>query len=82
MFLVDLNSLINVKKISIVGSGDNYVILWGNYLIFCFGVVKFSIMSLGYLRVFILEIMVIIFDGIVSYDNKVIGILLVGVLLK
>ncbi|KAI5932034.1 Protein furry [Manis javanica] len=82
MPLVDPNSPINAKKTSSAGSGDNYVTLWRNYLILCFGVAKPSIMSRGHLRASTPEIMVTTPDGTVSYDNKAIGTPSVGVLLK
>eukprot|EP00069_Balaena_mysticetus_P011040 bmy_21038T0 len=73
MPLVDPNSPINAKKTSTAGSGDNYVTLWRNYLILCFGVAKPSIMSPGHLRASTPEIMATTPDGTVSYDNKAIG---------
>ncbi|XP_029458514.1 protein furry homolog [Rhinatrema bivittatum] len=82
MPLVDPNSPLNAKKTSTAGSGDNYVTLWRNYLILCFGVAKPSIMSPGHLRASTPEIMATTPDGSVSYDNKVIGTPSVGVLLK
>ncbi|KAG8452837.1 hypothetical protein GDO86_004577 [Hymenochirus boettgeri] len=82
MPLVDPNSPINAKKTSTAGSGDNYVTLWRNYLILCFGVAKPSIMSPGHLRASTPEIMATTPDGSISYDNKVIGTPSVGVLLK
>ncbi|KAJ1077222.1 hypothetical protein K5549_005392 [Capra hircus] len=82
MPLVDPNSPINAKKTSTAGSGDNYVTLWRNYLILCFGVAKPSIMSPGHLRASTPEIMATTPDGTVSYDNKAIGTPSVGVLLK
>lgn len=53
-----------------LGSGDNYVTLWRNYLILCFGVAKPSIMSPGHLRASTPEISTTPDSG-VSYDNKV-----------
>ncbi|EPQ14590.1 Protein furry like protein [Myotis brandtii] len=82
MPLVDPNSPINAKKTSTAGSGDNYVTLWRNYLILCFGVAKPSIMSPGHLRASTPEIMATTPDGTVSYDNKAMGTPSVGVLLK
>nr|XP_033804350.1 protein furry homolog isoform X3 [Geotrypetes seraphini] len=82
MPLVDPNSPLNAKKTSSASSGDNYVTLWRNYLILCFGVAKPSIMSPGHLRASTPEIMATTPDGSVSYDNKVIGTPSVGVLLK
>ncbi|XP_073439281.1 protein furry homolog isoform X3 [Dendrobates tinctorius] len=82
MPLVDPNSPINAKKTSTAGSGDNYVTLWRNYLILCFGVARPSIMSPGHLRASTPEIMATTPDGSISYDNKVIGTPSVGVLLK
>lgn len=60
------------KKTSTSGSGDNYVTLWRNYLILCFGVAKPSIMSPGHLRASTPEILATP-DSSVSYDNKVIN---------
>uniref|UniRef100_A0A8C3I6Q6 FRY microtubule binding protein n=1 Tax=Chrysemys picta bellii TaxID=8478 RepID=A0A8C3I6Q6_CHRPI len=82
MPLVDPNIPVNAKKTSTVSSGDNYVTLWRNYLILCFGVAKPSIMSPGHLRASTPEIMATTPDGTVSYDNKAIGTPSVGVLLK
>ncbi|ELK18720.1 Protein furry like protein [Pteropus alecto] len=82
MPLVDPNSPINAKKTSTASSGDNYVTLWRNYLILCFGVAKPSIMSPGHLRASTPEIMATTPDGAASYDNKAIGTPSVGVLLK
>ncbi|XP_074842355.1 protein furry homolog isoform X7 [Carettochelys insculpta] len=82
MPLVDPNIPINAKKTSTASSGDNYVTLWRNYLILCFGVAKPSIMSPGHLRASTPEIMATTPDGTVSYDNKAIGSPSVGVLLK
>lgn len=65
------SSPINAKKTSTAGSGDNYVTLWRNYLILCFGVAKPSIMSPGHLRASTPEIMATTPDGAASYDNKV-----------
>ncbi|XP_077396722.1 protein furry homolog isoform X3 [Festucalex cinctus] len=49
--LVDPNNPANAKKTSSAsGSTDNYVTLWRNYLILCFGVAKPSVMSAGHLR--------------------------------
>ncbi len=59
------------KKTSTSGSGDNYVTLWRNYLILCFGVAKPSIMSPGHLRASTPEISAATPDSGVSYDNKV-----------
>lgn len=63
---------VNAKKTSTAGSGDNYVTLWRNYLILCFGVAKPSIMSPGHLRASTPEIMATTPDGTVNYDNKVV----------
>uniref|UniRef100_A0A7M4EYN2 FRY microtubule binding protein n=1 Tax=Crocodylus porosus TaxID=8502 RepID=A0A7M4EYN2_CROPO len=82
MPLVDPNIPINAKKTSTASSGDNYVTLWRNYLILCFGVAKPSIMSPGHLRASTPEIMATTPDGTVNYDNKAIGTPSVGVLLK
>uniref|UniRef100_A0A8C9L9J2 FRY microtubule binding protein n=1 Tax=Pavo cristatus TaxID=9049 RepID=A0A8C9L9J2_PAVCR len=82
MPLVDPNIPVNAKKTSTAGSGDNYVTLWRNYLILCFGVAKPSIMSPGHLRASTPEIMATTPDGTVNYDNKAIGTPSVGVLLK
>ncbi|GAB5566270.1 protein furry homolog isoform X4 [Prionailurus iriomotensis] len=76
MPLVDPNSPINAKKTSTAGSGDNYVTLWRNYLILCFGVAKPSIMSPGHLRASTPEIMA------TTPDGTAIGTPSVGVLLK
>uniref|UniRef100_A0A8C0ZKH6 FRY microtubule binding protein n=1 Tax=Cyanistes caeruleus TaxID=156563 RepID=A0A8C0ZKH6_CYACU len=82
MPLVDPNIPVNAKKTSTAGSGDNYVTLWRNYLILCFGVAKPSIMSPGHLRASTPEIMATTPDGTMNYDNKAIGTPSVGVLLK
>uniref|UniRef100_A0A8C6JRM0 Uncharacterized protein n=1 Tax=Melopsittacus undulatus TaxID=13146 RepID=A0A8C6JRM0_MELUD len=82
MPLVDPNIPVNAKKTSTATSGDNYVTLWRNYLILCFGVAKPSIMSPGHLRASTPEIMATTPDGTVNYDNKAIGTPSVGVLLK
>lgn len=58
------------KKTGTSGSGDNYITLWRNYLILCFGVAKPSIMSPGHLRASTPEISGTP-DGTVSYENKV-----------
>uniref|UniRef100_A0A8C4HKM3 Furry homolog a (Drosophila) n=1 Tax=Dicentrarchus labrax TaxID=13489 RepID=A0A8C4HKM3_DICLA len=70
------------KKTSTSGSGDNYITLWRNYLILCFGVAKPSIMSPGHLRASTPEISAATPDSGVSYDNKVIGSPSVAWLLK
>lgn len=62
---------VNAKKTSTASSGDNYVTLWRNYLILCFGVAKPSIMSPGHLRASTPEIMATTPDGTMNYDNKV-----------
>uniref|UniRef100_A0A8U8AWA6 FRY microtubule binding protein n=1 Tax=Geospiza parvula TaxID=87175 RepID=A0A8U8AWA6_GEOPR len=82
MPLVDPNIPVNAKKTSTASSGDNYVTLWRNYLILCFGVAKPSIMSPGHLRASTPEIMATTPDGTMNYDNKAIGTPSVGVLLK
>ncbi|KAM9733099.1 protein furry homolog isoform 3-T3 [Menidia menidia] len=82
MPLVDPNNPVYAKKTSNPGSGDNYVTLWRNYLILCFGVAKPSIMSPGHLRASTPEIMTPTPDSGVSYDNKVIGSPSVAWLLK
>ncbi|XP_034024286.1 protein furry homolog [Thalassophryne amazonica] len=82
MPLVDPNNPVNAKKTNISGSGDNYLTLWRNYLILCFGVAKPSIMSPGHLRVSTPEITAATTDSTVSYDNKVAGSPSVGWLLK
>uniref|UniRef100_A0A3Q2E335 Furry homolog a (Drosophila) n=1 Tax=Cyprinodon variegatus TaxID=28743 RepID=A0A3Q2E335_CYPVA len=82
MPLVDPNSPMNAKKTVPSGSGDNYVTLWRNYLILCFGVAKPSIMSPGHLRASTPEIMTSTPDSSVSHDNKVIGSPSVAWLLK
>ncbi|KAM9318138.1 protein furry homolog isoform 2-T2 [Pholidichthys leucotaenia] len=82
MPLVDPNNPVYAKKTSISGSGDNYVTLWRNYLILCFGVAKPSIMSPGHLRASTPEITTPTPDSGVGYDNKVIGSPSVAWLLK
>ncbi|XP_051813664.1 protein furry homolog isoform X3 [Acanthochromis polyacanthus] len=82
MPLVDQNNPVYAKKTSTSGSGDNYVTLWRNYLILCFGVAKPSIMSPGHLRASTPEITAPTPDSGVSYDNKVIGSPSVAWLLK
>uniref|UniRef100_UPI003AAB7154 protein furry homolog isoform X2 n=1 Tax=Centroberyx gerrardi TaxID=166262 RepID=UPI003AAB7154 len=82
MPLVDPNNPVYAKKTSTSGGGDNYVTLWRNYLILCFGVAKPSIMSPGHLRASTPEIMAAAPDSGVSYDNKVIGSPSVAWLLK
>ncbi|XP_040902564.1 protein furry homolog isoform X3 [Toxotes jaculatrix] len=82
MPLVDPNNPVYAKKTSTSGSGDNYVTLWRNYLILCFGVAKPSIMSPGHLRASTPEITSATPDSGVSYDNKVIGSPSVAWLLK
>ncbi|XP_059502688.1 protein furry homolog isoform X2 [Stegostoma tigrinum] len=79
---IDPNSPMYTKKVSTVSAGDNYVTLWRNYLILCFGVAKPSIMSPGHLRASTPEIMATTPDGSYNYDNKVIGTPSVAVLLK
>lgn len=59
------------KKTSTSGSGDNYITLWRNYLILCFGVAKPSIMSPGHLRASTPEITAPTPDSSVNLDNKV-----------
>ncbi|KAI9547921.1 hypothetical protein NQZ68_012938 [Dissostichus eleginoides] len=71
MPLVDPNNPVYAKKTNTSGSGDNYVTLWRNYLILCFGVAKPSIMSPGHLRASTPEISAATPDSGVSYDNKV-----------
>ncbi|XP_036392594.1 protein furry homolog isoform X2 [Megalops cyprinoides] len=80
--LVDPNSPVYAKKTSTAGGGDNYVPLWRNYLILCFGVAKPSIMSPGHLRTSTPEITASTPDGSACYDNKVIGTPSVAWLLK
>ncbi|XP_028274555.1 protein furry homolog isoform X3 [Parambassis ranga] len=82
MPLVDPNNPVYAKKTSTSGTGDNYVTLWRNYLILCFGVAKPSIMSPGHLRASTPEITAPTPDSGVSYDNKVIGSPSVAWLLK
>uniref|UniRef100_A0A7N9ANL5 Furry homolog a (Drosophila) n=1 Tax=Mastacembelus armatus TaxID=205130 RepID=A0A7N9ANL5_9TELE len=69
--LVDPNNPVYAKKTSTSASGDNYITLWRNYLILCFGVAKPSIMSPGHLRASTPEITAATPDSSVSYDNKV-----------
>lgn len=59
------------KKTGTSGSGDNYVTLWRNYLILCFGVAKPSIMSHGHLRASTPEITTPSSDSGLGHDNKV-----------
>lgn len=61
----------NTKKLSAAGSGDNYVALWRNYLILCFGVAKPSIMSPGHLRASAPEIMTPTSENSSGLDYKV-----------
>ncbi|XP_028321443.1 protein furry homolog isoform X2 [Gouania willdenowi] len=82
MPLVDSNNPMYAKKTSTSGSGENYITLWRNYLILCFGVAKPSIMSSGHLRVSTSEITAPTPDSGVGYDNKVIGSPSVAWLLK
>ncbi|KAM6987897.1 protein furry homolog isoform 4-T4 [Tautogolabrus adspersus] len=82
MPLVDPNNPVYAKKTNTSGSGDNYVTLWRNYLILCFGVAKPSIMSPGHLRASTPEITAATSDSGVSLDNKVIGSPSVAWLLK
>lgn len=71
LFFLTFNSTpLYTKKTVTSGSGDNYITLWRNYLILCFGVAKPSIMSPGHLRASTPEISATP-DGTVSYDNKV-----------
>uniref|UniRef100_A0A3Q3KBQ7 Furry homolog a (Drosophila) n=1 Tax=Monopterus albus TaxID=43700 RepID=A0A3Q3KBQ7_MONAL len=63
MPLVDPNNPVYAKKTGTSGNGDNYITLWRNYLILCFGVAKPSIISPSHLTP----------DSGVGYDNKVIG---------
>ncbi|XP_032357828.1 protein furry homolog isoform X3 [Etheostoma spectabile] len=82
MPLVDTNNPVYAKKTSTSVSGDNYITLWRNYLILCFGVAKPSIMSPGHLRASTPEITTPTLESSVSYDNKVIGSPSVAWLLK
>uniref|UniRef100_A0AAX7SII5 Furry homolog a (Drosophila) n=1 Tax=Astatotilapia calliptera TaxID=8154 RepID=A0AAX7SII5_ASTCA len=82
MPLVDPNNPVYAKKTSTSGSGDNYITLWRNYLILCFGVAKPSIMSPGHLRASTPEITAPTPDSSVNLDNKVIGSPSVAWLLK
>ncbi|XP_019713119.1 protein furry homolog isoform X3 [Hippocampus comes] len=73
MPLVDPNHPANAKKTSSTSSSaDNYVTLWRNYLILCFGVAKPSIMSAGHLRATTPEIAAATPDSAASCDNKVV----------
>lgn len=69
--LIPLSNPANAKKMSSVGSGDNYVALWRNYLILCFGVAKPSIMSPGHLRASAPEIMTPTSENSSNCDYKV-----------
>ncbi|XP_068601710.1 protein furry homolog [Brachionichthys hirsutus] len=80
--LVDSNNPVYAKKTSTSGCGDNYVILWRNYLILCFGVAKPSIMSPGHLRLSTSEISAATPDSGVNCDIKVTGSPSVAWLLK
>jgi len=71
IFFLCFSNPVYAKKTSTSGSGDNYVTLWRNYLILCFGVAKPSIMSPGHLRASTPEISAATPDSGVSYDNKV-----------
>ncbi|RVE65015.1 hypothetical protein OJAV_G00132060 [Oryzias javanicus] len=82
MPLVDPNNPVYAKKTSTSGGADNYVTLWRNYLILCFGVAKPSIMSHGHLRASTPEIIASTPDSGVSSDTKVIGSPSVAWLLK
>ncbi|XP_061537056.1 LOW QUALITY PROTEIN: protein furry homolog [Phycodurus eques] len=70
--VVDPNNPVNAKKTSTSGSADNYVTLWRNYLILCFGVAKPSVMSAGHLRASTPEIATATPDSATGYDNKVV----------
>ncbi|XP_060753685.1 protein furry homolog isoform X3 [Neoarius graeffei] len=80
--VIDPGNPANMKKMSAAGSGDNYVALWRNYLILCFGVAKPSIMSPGHLRASTPEIMTPTSENSSSYDYKVVGTPSVAWLLK
>uniref|UniRef100_A0A8C6KUG6 FRY microtubule binding protein n=1 Tax=Nothobranchius furzeri TaxID=105023 RepID=A0A8C6KUG6_NOTFU len=82
MPLVDPNSPVYAKKAGTSSSVDNYVTLWRNYLILCFGVAKPSIMSPGHLRASTPEVTTSTPDSNVSHDNKVTGSPSVAWLLK
>ncbi|XP_047676848.1 protein furry homolog isoform X4 [Tachysurus fulvidraco] len=83
MPVIDPNNPPNTKKMSAAGSADNYVSLWRNYLILCFGVAKPSIMSPGHLRASAPEIMTPTSESISSHDYKqVVGTPSVAWLLK
>ncbi|XP_046719128.1 LOW QUALITY PROTEIN: protein furry homolog [Silurus meridionalis] len=81
MPVIDPSNPANTKRMSAVGSGDNYVALWRNYLILCFGVAKPSIMSPGHLRASTPEIMTPTSENS-SHDYKVVGTPSVAWLLK
>lgn len=68
------------KKTSTSGSGDNYITLWRNYLILCFGVAKPSIMSPSHLRASTPEITAPTPDSSVNLDNKVLASLSSGLI--
>ncbi|XP_053095517.1 protein furry homolog isoform X2 [Pangasianodon hypophthalmus] len=82
MPVIDPSNPANTKKMSAAGSGDNYVALWRNYLILCFGVAKPSIMSPGHLRASAPEIMTPTSENSSSHDYKVVGTPSVAWLLK
>ncbi|KAB5550606.1 hypothetical protein PHYPO_G00055700 [Pangasianodon hypophthalmus] len=82
MPVIDPSNPANTKKMSAAGSGDNYVTLWRNYLILCFGVAKPSIMSPGHLRASAPEIMTPTSENSSSHDYKVVGTPSVAWLLK
>ncbi|XP_053364005.1 protein furry homolog isoform X3 [Clarias gariepinus] len=82
MPVIDPSNPANTKKLSAAGSGDNYVALWRNYLILCFGVAKPSIMSPGHLRASAPEIMTPTSENSSGLDYKVVGTPSVAWLLK
>ncbi|KAK3531900.1 hypothetical protein QTP70_034408 [Hemibagrus guttatus] len=82
MPVIDPSNPPNTKKMSAAGSNDNYVSLWRNYLILCFGVAKPSIMSPGHLRASAPEIMTPTSENSSSHDYKVVGTPSVAWLLK
>ncbi|XP_041918938.1 protein furry homolog [Alosa sapidissima] len=67
--LIDLTNPVYTKRTT--ASCGDYMGLWRNYIILCFGIAKPSIMSPGHLRGSSTEIMTLTTDGSVSNDYKV-----------